>query len=248
MTYAPFKNLLLSKFDAPLIARLDLRPIDLPLNREIEYPGNRIDHLFFLEEGMASLTTTFREGGQVEVALAGAEAVLGASVLMGTKLSLNRVSMRVAGHGFSVRTAVAALEFKRCQMFQDLTLRYLQAQFVQTAQTAGCNARHPLDQRLARWLLLCADRNRGRNLPLSHACLADMLGASRATVTVAAGLLRAQGLIEYTRGKIHLLDIQGLEDQACECYGAVRDHLANLAEYDAGTACSPMGTDLSLFN
>ena len=185
------------------------------------------------------MTTTFSDGGQVEVALAGSEAVLGASVLMGTKLSLNRVFMQVAGHGYSVRTALAAAEFKRCEMFQDLTLRYLQAQFVQSAQTAGCNARHTLEQRLARWLLLCADRNGGRDLPLSHEGVADMLGSTRSSVTLTAGMFKAQGLIEYARGTIHLLDIKGLEAQACECYRVVRDHLTHLAEYDAGTGCSP---------
>ncbi|WP_128915529.1 Crp/Fnr family transcriptional regulator [Granulicella sibirica] len=243
MAHLPFKNVLLSKFDAQLIERLELRPVDLPLNREIENPGSRIDNLFFLEEGMASMTTTFSDGGQVEVALAGAEAVLGASVLMGTKLSLNRVFMQVPGHGYSVRAAVAAVEFRRCEMFQDLTLRYLQAQFIQSAQTAGCNARHSLEQRLARWLLLCADRNGGRNLPFSHECIADMLGARRTSVTVAAGVFKAQGLIEYSRGSIHLLDIEGLEAQACECYSVVRNHLADFAEYDAGTGCSPLRPD-----
>ena len=201
MTHAPFKNLLLCKFDPQLIARLDLRAVDLPLNREIEFPGNRIEHLFFIEEGMASMTTTFSDGGQVEVALAGAEAILGASVLMGTKLSLNRVFMQVAGHGYSMRPAVAALEFRRCEMFQDLTLRYLQAQFIQSAQTAGCNARHSLEQRLARWLLLCADRNGGRSLPLSHECIADMLGARRTSVTVSAGLFKAQGTDRILAGQ-----------------------------------------------
>ncbi len=240
MTQPLFKNLLLRKFDAALIARLDLRPVDLPLNREIEIPGNRIDHLFYLEWGMASMTTTFSDGTQVEVALAGTEAVLGASVLMGTKLSLNRVYMLVAGNGYSIRTAVAKAEFSRCEMFQDLTLRYLQAQFIQSAQTAGCNARHSVEQRLARWLLLCADRNGGQLLPLSHECIADMLGARRSSVTIAAGIFKAQGLIEYSRGKIHLLNINGLEAQACECYKVVRDHLADFAEYDAGTGSSSL--------
>ncbi len=107
MTHPPFKNLLVHKSDASLIARLDLRPVDLPLHHEFEFPGKRIDPLFYLEAGSASMTTPFSDGTQVEVALASPEAVLGASVLMGTKLSLNRVYMLVAGHEYSIRAGVA---------------------------------------------------------------------------------------------------------------------------------------------
>ena len=244
MHQGPYKNGLLNRFDPETIARLNLRHVVLPANREIEFPGKPIEHLFFLEEGIASMTTTFNDGFQVEVALAGTEGVLGASVLMGTKRSLNRVYMQVAGHGYSMRSSVAACEFERCSTFQDLTLRYLQAQFIQSAQTAGCNARHTVQQRLARWLLLCADRNGGRVLPLSHEYLADMIGSRRTTVTVAAIALQKKGLIEYSRGKIRLLDMKGLEGVACECYAIVRDHLTNLAEYEPGTGAVEIRQDL----
>jgi hypothetical protein len=216
---------------------LDLKVVELQVNRQIEFPGSPIDHLFFIEEGMASMTTTFNDGFQVEVALAGWESVQGASVLMGTKKSLNRVYMQVGGHGYSTRTSLAAEEFKRCGIFQDLTLRYLQAQFIQSAQTAGCNAHHSIQQRLARWLLLCADRNGGRILPLSHEYIADMIGASRSTVTVVAGQFQSLNLIQYKRGKIKLVDLLGLENMSCECYRIVRNHLTNPAEYDQGLGC-----------
>ena len=238
MTQGPFKNGLLQRFDSETIGRLDLKAVDLPVNRAIEFPGNRIEDLFFIEEGMASMTTTFDDGSQVEVGLAGWEFVQGASVLMGTKKSLNRVYMQVAGHGYSTTTDLAADEFKRCSVFQDLTLRYLQAQVIQSAQTAGCNARHSVQQRLARWLLLCADRNGGRILPLSHEYMADMLGSNRSTVTVIAGQFQSLNLIQYTRGKINLVDLPGLEKMACECYRVVRDHLTNLTEYDQGIRCT----------
>lgn len=145
MAKSPSKNGLLHQFDAEIIARLNLQAVDLPTNREIEYPGNLIDHLYFLEAGCASMTTALKDGCQAEVALAGTEAVLGVSALMGTKRSLNRVYMQIAGRGYRMRTAVAACEFKRGEMFQDLTLRYLQAQFIQSAQTAGCNAYHSVE-------------------------------------------------------------------------------------------------------
>jgi len=246
MSQGPFKNGLLQRFDSKTIERLDLKAVELPVNHEIEFPGNRIEHLFFIERGMASMTTTFDDGSQVEVGLAGWESVQGASVLMGTKKSLNRVYMQVAGHGYSTITSLAREEFKRCSVFQDLTLRYLQAQFIQSAQTAGCNARHSVQQRLARWLLLCADRNGGRILPLSHEYIADMLGVNRSTVTVFAGQFQSLNLIQYTRGKINLVDLAGLEKIACECYRVVRDHLTNLTEYDQGIGCEGQLTELDL--
>lgn len=232
MSQPLFKNGLLLKLPVDVIARLELQPVDLPVTREIEYPGNHIDHLFFIEEGIASMTATFEDGFQVEIALAGSEAVLGTSAMMGTRRSLNRVYMQVGGYGFSSETAIATREFRRGGAFHDLTLRYLQARFIQSAQTAGCNARHTVEQRLARWLLLCADRNGGRVLPLSQEYLADMLGSSRTTVTTVAGHFQDRNLIQYTRGKIHLVDLPGLELLACECYRVVRDHLADYAEYN----------------
>jgi CRP-like cAMP-binding protein len=229
-----YRNRLLAMLDSASLARLELHPAVLPVGRVIEEPGKHIDHLFFLEDGIASMTVTFQDGSQAEVALAGTESVLGASSMMGTKRSLNRVSMQIAGYGFTSRTPLATLEFNRGERFHDLTLRYLQAQFIQCAQTAGCNAHHTIEQRFARWLLLCADRLGDRILPLSQEDIADMLGVTRSSIAVVAHSFQERQLIHYSHGKIRLLDLPGLERIACECYRVVRDHLSNLAEYDDG--------------
>ena len=227
-----FKNALLQRLDPEAIGRLELQRQELPVNREIEFPGKRIANLFFIEEGIASMTATFEDGFQVEIGLGGSEAVLGTSSMMGTRRSLNRVYMQVAGHGYSSPMAAATREFKRCDQFHDLTLRYLQAQFIQSAQTAGCNAHHTVEQRMARWLLLCADRIGDRVLPLSHEYMADMLGVTRSSVTVVAGHLQGKNLIQYTRGKIKIVDLVGLETLSCECYRVVRDHLRSFTDND----------------
>ena len=232
MSVSLYKNQILCRLDSETIKRLELQPVSLPVNREIEFPGQPIDHLFFLEDGMASMTTTFLDGFQVEVALIGPEGVLGASCMIGTKRSLNRVYMQAAGHGYSSGSVLGRQEFSRQGVFHDLTLRYLQAQFIQSAQTAGCNAHHEVVQRLARWLLLTADRLHTKNLRLSHEYMADMIGASRSTVTMMAGQLKARGLISYTRGDVEILDREGLESAACECYRIVRDHMHDLTDYD----------------
>lgn len=230
-----YKNLLLQRLRKDCLARLNLRPVDFEIGHEIEYPGKPIDHLFFVEEGMASLTTTFMDGSQVEVGMFGYESVIGVSALMGTKRSLNRIYTQIAGHGYSCPTEAASREFQLGGLFQDLALRYVQTQLVQAMQSAGCNAKHEIDQRLARWLLLCADRAHSNTFKMSQEYLADMLGSSRPTVTVAAGNLRAKGLIEYTRGTIHIPDPQRLEAAACECYQVIKRHLGNYAEFDTGS-------------
>jgi len=232
MNGGTFKNLLLQRLGPEVIYRLQLQPVDLPVNREIEFPGQRIAYLFFIEEGIASMTATFEDGFQVEIALAGSEAVLGTSSMMGTRRSLNQVYVQVGGHGYSASMDFGTQEFKRGEQFHDLTLRYLQAQFIQSAQTAGCNARHTVEQRMARWLLLCFDRIGDRVLPLSHEYMAAMLGVTRSSVTVVAIRLQERNLIQYTRGKIKLIDLMGLEALACECYRIVRDHLRSLADND----------------
>ena len=118
--------------------------------------------------------------------------------------------------------------------FHHLALRYAQAQLTQATQSAGCNAKHELDERLARWLLLCSDRAHSDTLMLSQESIADLLGSARPTVSIAAGLLKSRGLIDYHRGTIHILDRPGLEERSCECYRVVKDHLDNYAEFDTG--------------
>lgn len=203
--------------DADIITRLHLRRVEFELQHEIEFPGNPIEHLFFVEEGMASITTTFKDGAQVEVGMFGYESVIGVSALMGTKRSLNRVYTQIAGYGYSCTIEAARTEFRLCGAFQGMALRYVQAQLVQAMQSAGCNAKHELEQRLARWLLICADRAHSDTFKMSQEYLAEMLGASRPTVSTTAGLLKDAKLIAYNRGTIHILDIHGLEMKACEC-------------------------------
>lgn len=229
-----FKNSILRNLDAETIDRLSLRPVTLDAGYEIEFPGSPIDHLYFIEEGMASMTTTFNDGSQVEVGMFGHEGVVGASALMGTKRSLNRVYTQIAGHGYSSPVDAAREEFDRCADFQLLALRYVQTQLVQAAQSAGCNARHTLERRLARWLLLCADRTQTNSFKMPQEFLADMLGTTRPTVSLAAGRLKERGLIDYSRGLIRILDPAGLEEEACECYRTIKDHLDNYAEFESG--------------
>jgi CRP-like cAMP-binding protein len=225
-----FKNSLLQTLDAEIVDRLRLHSIRFELGHEIEYPGKPIEHLYFVEEGMASQTVTLMDGSQVEVGMFGYESVIGVSALMGTKQSLNRVYTQIEGHGYSCPVEVARKEFDHCGQFHSLALRYVQAQLVQTMQSAACNAKHAVDQRLARWLLICADRAHSNTFKMSQEYLADMLGSTRPSVSTAAGILKEEHLIDYSRGVIRILDSTRLESRACECY--IKHHLDNYIEFD----------------
>ena len=228
-----FANSLLNALPYKTVERLQLKPVVFNVGHEIEFPGKAITHVYFVEAGMASLTTTFIDGSQVEAGMFGYESVIGVSGLMGSKQSLNRVYTQIAGNGYRVKLVHALQEFRRGDFFQDLTLRYVQAQLLQAMQSAGCNAKHGLDQRLARWLLLCADRAGSDTFHLSQEFLSDMLGAARTTVVLAAGALKSAGLIDYSRANITVLDRKGLEGVSCECYSVIKEYLDNYIAFDS---------------
>ncbi len=227
-----FRNTLLQHLKPATIQRLQLHAVKLELRQDLEVPGEPIRHIFFVEEGIGSMTTIFRDGFEVEVSMFGYESAIGISALMGVKHSLNRVFMQLTGHGFRCSLKAAKEEFERHGDFHELTLRYVQAQLTQATQSAACNVHHKLEQRLARWILICADRAHQDVLKLSQEFLADMLGSARPTVTITARHLKEKGLISYTRGVIHILDKPRLIKESCECYEVVKTHLDNFAEFD----------------
>jgi CRP-like cAMP-binding protein len=229
-----FANALLNALDIDVVARLQLRPVTFELSHELEYPETLIEYLYFIEAGMASMTTTFKNGSQVEVGMFGYRSVIGVSALMGTKRSLNRVYTQIAGQGYASPVEAARQEFARGGAFQQLALGYVQSQLVQVTQLAGCNATHTFEQRLARWLLVCADRAQRNTFRMSHEFLSGMLGSTRSTMSIAASQLKQDNLIEYTRGVIHILDKKGLEGKACECYSVVEEYLDNYLQFDSG--------------
>lgn len=231
-----YRNTLLQHLEAATIQRLHLRPVQLDLRQDLEVPGQPIRHIFFVEEGIGSMTTVFQDGFEVEVGMFGYESAVGISALMGTKHSLNRVFMQLGGHGYASSLKAATDEFHRYGDFHHLALRYVQAQLTQATQSAACNVHHSHEQRLARWILICSDRAKQDELKLSQEFLADMLGSTRPTVTTAARHLKAKALIAYSRGTVHILDRKGLENEACECYQVVKSHLDNFAEFDTGFA------------
>jgi CRP-like cAMP-binding protein len=229
-----YKNLILSCLPRAEIARLqpNLEPTLLPQNRDLSLPGEKVLYGYFLEEGMASIVVAMRNGVSVEVGIVGREGLVGLPILFGTGHMTTHTFMQIGGSGFRIRAQALKAEFDRPGTFRTLCGRYFQSHLVQVSNSAACNRVHNIEERLARWLLLCHDRTALSRLPLTHEFLSQMLGTGRATVSLAAEILQRSKLIIYSRGKVDILDRKGLEGAACECYQSIRaedDRLGSLS-------------------
>jgi CRP-like cAMP-binding protein len=161
-------------------------------------------------------------GSSAEIAVTGCEGLVGIALFMGGETTPSRAVVQSAGKGFRMKAAVLKKEFERGGPLQFLLLRFTQALITQMTQTAVCNRHHAVDQQLCRWLLLSLDRLPANHLDMTQELIANMLGVRREGVTEAAGKLQADGLIEYSRGRITVLDRDHLEARVCECYGVVK--------------------------
>jgi CRP-like cAMP-binding protein len=161
-------------------------------------------------------------GASAEIAVTGKEGLVGISLFMGGETTPNRAVVQSGGYAYRLRGAALKREFERGGTLQHLLLRYTQALITQMTQTAVCNRHHTVDQQLCRWLLLSLDRLPGNELVMTQQLIANMLGVRREGVTQAAGKLHAEGLINYSRGRITVLDRPQLEARVCECYAVVK--------------------------
>lgn len=223
-----YRNRLLASLSKAEISRLAPHLLKVNLNQDKSLSDGKATHGYFLEDGIASVVVTLKNGDTVEVGVVGFEGVIGLPLLLGTGGAPNRTFVQIAGSGFSIEADALINEFERDGELRSYMHRYIQAFLVQSAQTAACNRLHNIEERLARWLLSCRDRIQSDEMRLTHDFLGQMLGAPRTTVTLAAGLLHKAGFIDYSRGVVTMLDRAGLEGSACECYRTVRDEYRRL--------------------
>jgi CRP-like cAMP-binding protein len=184
--------------------------------------GDRQPWLYFPASGIVSLLYLLVNGSSTEIALAGREGVVGISLFMGGGGTPSRAVVQVAGQAWRMRAAAMKASFDRGGALHDLLLRFTQALITQMTQTGVCNRHHAVDQQVCRWLLLALDRLESSEIRMTQERIAHLLGVRREGVTEAAGRLQAAGLIEYSRGRIRVLDRGGLEQRACECYAVVQ--------------------------
>ena len=189
--------------------------------------GGVQSHVHFPTTAIVSLLYVMESGASAGIAVVGNEGVVGISLFMGGESTPSRAVVQSAGEGYRLKAQTIKEEFNRAPVLH-LLLRYTQALITQMAQTAVCNRHHSLDQQLCRWLLLSMDRLQGNELVMTQELIANMLGVRREGVTEAALKLQRAGLINYTRGRITVLDRKGLELRTCECYEVVRKEYARL--------------------
>lgn len=224
------RNHLLASLPAAEFSRLraSLDHIELPVREIISPPGVVITHAYFPENGLVSLVQPLSDGSAVEVGLIGREGFVGSVLMLGAQSSPSEANVQLKGSAARITTKALREALPRNKQLNALLLAYTHALLIQVTQTAVCNNRHNLQERLARWLLSAQDRAESDELALSHEFLSMMLGRRRAGVTVALGLMRKAGLIENSHGRIRIIDRRGLEKAACECYRVVRDEYKRL--------------------
>jgi CRP-like cAMP-binding protein len=218
------KNQLLAALPAADYQRLlpQLEQVPLKLGWALYEAGGEQAYVYFPISSIVSLLYVMEDGSSAEIAVTGNEGVVGISLFMGGETTPSRAVVQSAGEGYRLRGSLLKAEFERAGPLQHLLLRYTQALITQMAQTAVCNRHHAVEQQLCRWLLLSLDRLQSNELAMTQELIANMLGVRREGVTEAAGKLQAAGLIEYSRGRITVLDRPKLETQVCECYAVVK--------------------------
>lgn len=205
-----------------------LEEVELGFGQVLADPEKPISSAFFITKGVASLIVNLADGSSIEVASVGPESLVGAGGLLRVPREPHTTLIQAQGTAYKIGIPQLQKLFHSCSQLRESILRNLYIQTSQMAQTAACNRVHEVEQRLARWLLTLQDLIGGDKLVLTHEFLAIMLGTRRTTVTLAAGALQSQRIIEYRRGKVHILDRKALERASCECYHSLRDFISSM--------------------
>ena len=196
--------------------------VELQLGQILFDVGDPITHVYFPSTSIISMTHLLLEGESIELAMIGAEGVLGMSALMGdTKSSIRSLVLKTGG-AYRVPASWMKREFENSSPVMQIMLRFSQTLMMQISQIAACNSHHSLEQRLSRWLMLYADRIKDKQILCTQELIAHTLGVRRERLAKVASALKKQGLIDYSRGAISLVNKQALKTKTCECYGVIK--------------------------
>jgi signal transduction histidine kinase len=223
-------NLLLSCLPRDAYTRIepDLKPVSL-VRREVLYePDDTISHAYFPINSVVCLMALMESGGAAGVGVVGREGMIGLPLFLGGNTTSNQAVVQVGGDALKIKAEVFRKACDESGVLRDLLHLYTQALLAQTAQAAACSRLHKLRYGLARWLLAIHDRIDGDEFKITHELLAEMMGVRRAGVTEAALELHAEGVIDYNRGLIRVVDREALEAAACECYEVVKGEFDRL--------------------
>lgn len=208
--------------DLPLKERELLFPklelVRLKTHHVLHEPGDTLKSAYFCNSGLISILSVFPDGKSVEVGLVGKEGFIGLPLVAGFRTAPTRAIAQIEASAFRIDAEVLRGLLRQCVKLERRLHQFSQIMAMQVTQIAACNRLHEVNERLARWLLMSADRIGSNSVPLTQEFLAQMLGTRRSSVTVAAGMLQKAGLITHTRGDVKIIDRPQLEEAACECY------------------------------
>lgn len=227
---SPTCNYLLNALPQEDYERLEphLESVTLKLGEVLYESGDQMRHAYFPTTAIVSLLYVLENGSSAEIAVVGNEGILGIALFMGGHTTPSRAVVQSKGSAYRLKANLLLDEFNRGGASHNLLLRYTQALITQMTQTAVCYRHHTVEQQLCRWLLLSLDRLQGNALDMTQELIANMLGVRREGVTEAAGRLQRDGLIQYSRGHIEILDRERLEGRVCECYQVVKTEFDRL--------------------
>jgi CRP-like cAMP-binding protein len=204
------------------LLRADLTYVDLPHHLSLHEPTQKIEFVYFPNQGMVSQVVVTKDGRTVEVGVVGNEGYVGAGLAVGLSRSSVREVIQIAGDGFRMMGNALERILRSAPQLQTILSRHSGLQAMQVAQTAACNRLHDIQQRLSRWLLMTQDRVNLGLLPITHDFIATMMGTDRSTVSMAASVLQKKGIIDYARGAVKVINRRKLQNSACECYEVIQ--------------------------
>lgn len=212
----------LARADRGVFTRLlsELEPHPLQSGTHLGVPRTLTEFIYFIESGVVSLVASTRNGSSVEVALVGREGVAGIADALGQRPLPYGMVVQIPGLAYRAPKKVIREHILACSALHELLMDYSQRVMHQLAQSALCNRFHTSEQRLARWLLLTAERADTNRFEITHEVVAQMVGAPRSAVSESASTLRDKGIIDYRRGVLTIRNPKRLQKIACECLEA----------------------------
>jgi CRP-like cAMP-binding protein len=221
---ASLRNHLLQSLSAAELEELrpHLEPIELVREAVLVEAGAPLTHVYLPHSGVISLVVSLSTGETVEVAMVGRDSVFGAAAAFGGRISLTDAVVMLPGSASLLPVADFRAAADRSLAFRTQLVRHEQALFAQAQQAAACNASHPVEARLSRWLLRARDLSDSESLPLTQEFMAQMIGVQRNAVSVVAHALQQAAIIRYSRGDLEIRDLAALRATSCECYAAVK--------------------------
>ena len=205
-----------------------LEMVQLSLDQVLFDAGQKINHVYFPVTSIISQQYDFEDGKSAEFAQMGNEGLVGIFVFMGSQSTSSKAVVIAKGYAYRMRADLMLDEFNYSSSFRKLILRYMQVLMTHASQIAACNRRHSIDQQLSRTLLLNLDRVAGSELSFTHELIARSMGVRREGISEAAKRLQRAGLINYSRGCIHVIDREALKTTSCECYSIIKNEYSRL--------------------